>query len=48
MGAHAVHDVEPASNCLIAALEASVRHCRRSSGSTVKRFAFDSRISTIG
>ena len=32
----------------IAFFEASVRQCRRSSGSTVKRFAFDSRISTIG
>jgi hypothetical protein len=48
MGAHAGHDVEPASNSLIAALEASVRHRRRSSGSTMARFVFDSRISTIG
>ena len=36
------------SNALIAAFEASARHCRRSSGSTMARFAFDSRISTIG
>jgi hypothetical protein len=33
---------------LTAAFEASARHCRRSSGSTVARLAFDSRISTIG
>jgi len=47
MGGHAGHDAEPASNSLIAAFEASVRHCRRSSGSTVARFVFDSRINTI-
>jgi hypothetical protein len=36
------------SNSLTAAFDASVRHCRRSSGSTVARLVFDSRISTIG
>ena len=33
---------------LIACFEASARHCRRSNGSTVARFVFDRRISTIG
>src|SRR3954469_21532504 len=37
-----------ASNDLIATFEASIRHCRRSSGSTVERFVFDSRIRTKG
>jgi hypothetical protein len=37
-----------ASNAMRAAFEASACHCRRSNGSTVARYAFDSRISTIG
>jgi hypothetical protein len=36
------------SSALIAAFDASARHCRRSSGSTMARFAFDSRINAIG
>ena len=36
------------SSALIAAFEASARHCRRSSGPTMARFAFDSRINAIG
>src|ERR1700749_3619935 len=34
--------------CASAAFDASACHCRRSSGSTLARFALDSRASTIG